>query len=96
MARYYLDKKLTVTGLVPGSNVGVWKSEDVPVRPEQRQFQPSEEVFLQQCQRDSVTFRVPEGQLVIRVRNYRYHPIEQRFHTTEVIDGTMHFTQVRG
>ncbi len=90
MARYYLDKRLTLTGLIPGSVVGVWKSED---RHEYRTFQ-SQAVFLEQCQEDSVTFRVPDGELVVRVRNPGYHQSERRFHTSGVTD-TMYISQTR-
>ncbi len=91
MARYYLDKRMTITGLVPGSNVGVWKSND----PKQGTFDSTQAVFLERCQEDTISFRVPDGQLVIRVRKVKYFPVQQRFHTNEVTDSSFHVTQRR-
>lgn len=93
MARYYLNKRLTITGLIPGSMIGVWKSDH-----KQRTFQQSQSVFLEQCQEDSVTFCVPDGELVVRVRNPGYYPSERRFHTSGVsgvIDGSIYISQTR-
>lgn len=91
MVRYYLDKRLTLTGLIPGSIVGVWNCDDH----KQRTFQQNQAVFLERCQGDSVTFRVPDGELVVRVRKHEYYPSEQRFHTSGIIDGSMHISQTR-
>lgn len=96
MARYYLDKDLTITGVVPGSTVGVWfhPSFDEEV-PDSRLLQDRDtQVFVGTINEDTLSIPVPprEGTIFIRIRKNTYKTFEMPFYLNGS-DGNVHVRQ---
>lgn len=91
MARYYLDKDFVVTGIIPGSMVGIWIQRDTGEPDTDRQ------VFLGKVDEKELSVPVPNGtheNIFVRIRKPNWRSFETPYGLSGT-DGTLAVQQER-
>ena len=97
MARYYLDKDLTITGIVPGSMVGVWFDPGDIIPTSHSLQNQHEQLFVGRVDDESLTVPLSnkEGSVFIRIRKEHFRTFETPFFLTGSDDGIVCVRQNR-
>jgi hypothetical protein len=98
VARYYLDKDLVITGIIPGSMVGVWYDPAHEIIPTSRNLQEEDRrVFVGRVDDEQLTVPVSnrEGSIFIRIRREHFRTFETPFYLNGSSDGVVSVRQQR-
>ncbi len=81
MARYWRQQKnLVINGIVPGSTVGVWTTDNGDI---------DQKLFIERVHDEEVKVSVPrEHNILVRVRNVEFTPFETTIDTFGVDEST--------